>query len=85
MLFRSLDIMLPDMDGFAVLNRIYENKQERPIVILTSCRELSKEEKRFVDKNHISYLPKSQFSRNDVIRVIKEAKTRHGGIHESQT
>lgn len=80
-----LDIMLPDIDGFTVINRILENKKEHPLIILTSCRDLTQEEHAFIAKNNISYLPKSQFSRNDIIRVIKMAKAKHGGMNESKT
>ncbi len=80
-----LDIMLPDIDGFTIVNRILENKKEHPLIILTSCRDLTKEEYTFITKNNIFYLPKSQFSRNDIVRVIKKAKARYGGKNESQT
>ncbi|HQG40018.1 MAG TPA: hypothetical protein PLV76_03940, partial [Spirochaetales bacterium] len=79
------DIMLPDIDGFTIVNRILENKKEHPLIILTSCRDLTKEEYTFITKNNIFYLPKSQFSRNDIVRVIKKAKARYGGKNESQT
>ena len=79
-----LDIMLPDIDGFSIVNRIIENKKEHPLIILTSCRDLTTDEITFIEKNNIYYLPKSQFSRNDIIKVIKSAKARSGGFHESK-
>ncbi len=68
-----LDIMMPDMNGFEVINRLRADKRTRdiPIVILT-MKELTKEEFATLRQHTKSILKKATFNRKDLLSEIKK-------------
>ena len=57
-----LDIALPDMDGFAVCEKITEGDGERPIVVLTSSRDESSYRDQIARSRARGFIPKHAIS-----------------------
>ncbi|GAA5023510.1 response regulator [Streptomyces siamensis] len=58
-----LDIVLPDIDGFAVCARLTEGGRDRPAVILTSSRDATVYAGRLERSAARGFLPKDKLSR----------------------
>lgn len=68
-----LDIILPKMDGFQVLEQIKRNKETKniPVIILTNLGDAEDIEKS-LSLGATTYLVKSDHSLNEIIEKIKE-------------
>jgi CheY-like chemotaxis protein len=69
-----LDLMMPKLDGFAVLEEIQGDEATRSIaVIVLSGKQLSEEERRFLRFRAFSVLDKSECSPAELRRLVAEA------------
>jgi DNA-binding response OmpR family regulator len=68
-----LDIILPKIDGFKVLEGIKENKKTKniPVILLTNLESVEDIQKAF-EKGATTYLVKSDYKLEDVVIKIKE-------------
>ncbi len=57
-----LDVQLPDLDGFAVADRLADGSRAAPAVVLISSREASSYRRRLADSPAIGFLAKSELS-----------------------
>lgn len=68
-----LDLMMPDMDGFSVLESLHNNTQLSDIpVIIISAKELSPEEQGKLAQGIHTILGKSSLDRNHFLSIIKD-------------
>lgn len=68
-----LDLMMPDMDGFSVLESLHNNPQLRDIpVIVISAKELSYDEQSKLAQGIHAILGKSSLDRNHFLSIIKD-------------
>jgi signal transduction histidine kinase/CheY-like chemotaxis protein len=69
-----LDLKMPGLDGFGVLDRLLERPETRdlPVVVLTG-RDLSASERRFLSERSASILEKSKYSGDKLRRLVHEA------------
>ena len=69
-----LDLVMPGLDGFAVLERLQDNPETRllPVIVLTA-RRLSSEERRLLSDRTISLLEKSAYSPSDLREIVARA------------
>lgn len=67
-----LDLMMPEMDGFKVLNEIRQKEtlQDLPVIIVTA-KDLTKQEKHFLNKRASSIVTKSTNTENNIIHEIR--------------
>ena len=67
-----LDLMMPKMDGFQVINRIRKDKktQNLPIIVVTA-KDLSNEDKKILSENVISVLEKNDSTPQKLFLEIK--------------
>lgn len=71
-----LDLMLPDMDGFSVLESLQHDPQLREIpIIVYSARELSEDERAKLQSSIRSIVEKSSVDRAEFISRVNEALT----------
>ncbi|MFC1949370.1 PAS domain S-box protein [Chloroflexota bacterium] len=68
-----LDILMPDLNGFQVIEKLHEDENTRniPIIVLTS-KDLSKVELDMLTQQTRAILIKSKFSREDFISEVKK-------------
>ena len=64
-----LDVQLPDIDGFGVLERT-RNRGETPIVILTSTREVADYGRRVARSGAAGFISKPDLSAQSLDRVV---------------
>jgi len=57
-----LDVALPDLDGFAVCERLTERDPGRPAVVLTSSRDASAFRRRLAASGARGFIPKNDLS-----------------------
>ncbi len=71
-----LDLMMPKLDGFSVLERLQADPETRllPVVVLTA-RRLSAEERSSLKDRAVSLLEKSDYSADELRRLIRQALT----------
>ena len=69
-----LDLMMPGLDGFGVLERLAERPETRrlPVVVLTA-RELSESERRFLEERSTRLLDKGEHSGSELRRLVHQA------------
>jgi CheY-like chemotaxis protein len=69
-----LDLKMPGLDGFGVLDRLLERPETRdlPVVVLTG-RDLSPSERRFLSERSASILEKSKYSGDKLRRLVHDA------------
>ena len=69
-----LDLFLPDLDGFTVLQRIKQNPDLKkiPVVLLTNMSEREGKQ-RGLDMGAKDYLPKTNYSLDEIVEKIKSA------------
>jgi CheY-like chemotaxis protein len=69
-----LDIMMPKMDGFAVLARLKENKSYRniPVVVLTNLAG-DEDTKKALSLGAVSYLVKSDLEPSKIVAEIEKS------------
>ena len=67
-----LDLMMPDVDGFAVLRAIREEERSAPLpVLILTAKHVTKEELQFLRGNHIHQLiRKGDISRPELLTVV---------------
>ncbi len=66
-----LDLVMPDLNGFAVLDLLRDNPETSSIpVIVHSSKTLAEEERRGLERRVVAVLSKSQSSRGDHLDVI---------------
>ncbi len=68
-----LDIVLPKMDGFAVLEEIKKDEKTKniPVILLTNLESMENIQRAF-EKGAVAYLIKADFKLEDVVKKIKE-------------
>jgi two-component system nitrate/nitrite response regulator NarL len=64
-----LDVMLPDIDGFAVAERIAGNGDD-PVVVLTSSREAADFGQRLERTSARGFIHKDELSRAALVRLV---------------
>jgi signal transduction histidine kinase/DNA-binding response OmpR family regulator len=69
-----LDLLMPNIDGFTVLQRLHESAelQDIPVLILTA-HQLTNEERRQLDERAIATLEKSVYSAVELRRLVEQA------------
>jgi CheY-like chemotaxis protein len=69
-----LDLMMPGLDGFGVLERLAERPETRrlPVVVLTA-RDLSESERRFLKERSAWLLDKGEYSGAELRRLVHQA------------
>jgi signal transduction histidine kinase/DNA-binding response OmpR family regulator len=69
-----LDLMMPKVDGFAVLDRLQRDARTRllPVIVLTAKR-LSAEERGLLQQRAVALLEKSRYSPAELRRVVRRA------------
>ena len=69
-----LDLMMPKLDGFSVLERLQEDPETRsiPVVVLTA-RRLSSEERSSLRERAVALLEKSGYSAAELRRLVNQA------------
>ena len=68
-----LDLMMPEMDGFSVLEALQQNKEWRQIpVIIVTAKELTADERSLLQKRTVTILQKGAYSRKDLISAIRD-------------
>ncbi|HEV2613470.1 MAG TPA: ATP-binding protein [Gammaproteobacteria bacterium] len=66
-----LDLMMPEMDGFAMISELQKNKQWRHIpVVIVSAKDLSIDERTMLAKYSKGILQKGAYSREELIDAI---------------
>ncbi len=72
-----LDLMMPGMDGFAVLEHLKEDETTRNIpVVVVTAKELSEAEREYLQQRVEYLLEKGLFDQNQLLRNIAEALNR---------
>ena len=72
-----LDLMMPDMDGFEVIKRLRRSKKTKDIpILIVTAKELSKEEQEFLRENIQHIMIKGKFTKEELMRSIKETLKR---------
>lgn len=67
-----LDLMLPDMDGFAVLDALEHDHRLRDIpVVILSAKELTAAEAKRLEQHAVLMVPKAQFNRDEFLARVK--------------
>jgi len=78
-----LDLMMPEMDGFTVLNTIRNNSKTRNLpVIVVTAKDLTSENKQKLSGNVSSIIAKSDTTSTELLKKIKNSLY---GIEEHQT
>ena len=72
-----LDLMMPDVDGFAVLESLKANKDTRSIpIIVVTAKELTAEERRILNSGVESLLQKGIFEQDELLEDVAAALER---------
>ena len=68
-----LDLMMPEMDGFELINTLRKNPETReiPVVVLTAM-DLSNADREMLSNNTTEVLKKGASSREEVLKIVKE-------------
>lgn len=67
-----LDLMMPEIDGFAVLDALKENPRTAPIpVIVVTAKELTKEEKERLQGQIVSLMQKGEFLNDELMDEVR--------------
>jgi DNA-binding response OmpR family regulator len=68
-----LDLILPKLDGFAVLEKLKEDKEtkEIPVIVLTNLEDV-KDVGRALELGATTYLVKAQYNLEEVLEKIKQ-------------
>lgn len=69
-----LDLAMPVLDGFAVLERLHEKPETRsiPVIVLTA-RDVTPEERAHFRERTVTLLQKSAYSARELRRLVREA------------
>ena len=66
-----LDLMMPEMDGFTMINELQKNAEWHNIpVIIVSAKELSRSEREMLMQHTKGILQKGTYSRKELIDAI---------------
>ncbi|RAL20539.1 hybrid sensor histidine kinase/response regulator [Lujinxingia litoralis] len=69
-----LDLMMPEMDGFEVLDRLQENPDWRDIpVVVVTAMDLNERERAKLTKRVHHVLNKGQYSRDELLALVRDA------------
>ena len=69
-----LDLMMPEMDGFAVLERMYENTAWRDIpVIVVTAKDLTPEERTYLQQRTRGILSKTGLDHTTLVQALQKA------------
>lgn len=72
-----LDLMMPEVDGFAVLESVKANKDTRSIpIIVVTAKELTEEERRILNKGVETLLQKGLFEQQELLADVASALER---------
>ncbi|MEJ5273229.1 MAG: response regulator, partial [Spirochaetota bacterium] len=66
-----LDLMLPDEDGFEILKKLEKNNINLPKIIIVSNRDLTNDERRYIENKNIEYIRKDNFTKKNLINILK--------------
>ncbi|HEY6950964.1 MAG TPA: response regulator, partial [Bacteroidota bacterium] len=67
-----LDLVMPGMDGFEVVQQLQDNDRWRKIpVVILSGKELTEEDQKRLDSHIAQFLKKDAFSTSEISRTIK--------------
>jgi signal transduction histidine kinase/DNA-binding response OmpR family regulator len=71
-----LDLMLPQLDGFAVLEQLQQDPELRaiPVVVLTA-RQLTADDRRLLSMQAVALLEKGFYSQQELVALIAQAVT----------
>jgi len=69
-----LDLMMPGLDGFGVLERLQRDSETRsiPVVVLTA-RDLSADERIWLRSRALALLEKSEYSARELRTIVVQA------------
>ncbi len=68
-----LDLVMPGMDGFEVVQQLQENEQWKKIpVVILSGKELTEDDQRRLDTHIAQFLKKDAFSTTEISKTIKK-------------
>ncbi|TXD37135.1 response regulator [Lujinxingia vulgaris] len=72
-----LDLMMPEMDGFEVLDRLQENPRWKdiPVVVVTAMDLNQRDRSRLTQRVH-HVLSKGHYSRDDLLELVRDAVNR---------
>jgi len=77
-----LDLIMPGMNGFEVLQRLKANPAARAIpVIISTSKALDEAERRSLNQQTLAVLSKEATSREDAIAAVREALRRAAELH----
>jgi len=79
-----LDIIMPKMDGYEVMEKINENKEKTPVIVISNSGqpvEIEKTKK----LGAIDHLIKTEFSPSDVLEKVNNYVSNHSGGKTGQT
>jgi CheY-like chemotaxis protein len=66
-----LDVVLPDLDGFAVCRRLADEEGWRPVVVLTSSRSASSLRQRISESTARAFIAKQDLTGSALARVLE--------------
>jgi CheY-like chemotaxis protein len=67
-----IDLLMPEMDGFAVIERLQSDPARRDIpVVIVTARELTAEERRFLEERTQGIAQKATLDRDTFLRLLK--------------
>jgi len=74
-----LDLMMPDMDGFAVLEEVKSNEKTRSIpIIIVTAKELTEEDRRQLNSNAEALIQKGVLEEEELLEDVAAALSRLG-------
>ena len=77
-----LDLTMPEMDGFTVVEKLKNNEKTRPIpIIIVSAKELTSKERQFLTGQVEVLLQKGLFSETELLEDVSQALHQ---IHQQQ-
>jgi CheY-like chemotaxis protein len=69
-----LDLIMPGLDGFAVLERLQADPASRPIpVVVLTARRLTQKERKLLRQRAVALLEKSAYSAAELRRLVRQA------------
>ncbi len=72
-----LDLFMPEMDGFTILEKMRENAKLRDIpVVVVSGGDLTSEQRKLLSEFGQRLLSKSQLNETDLLRTLENALNR---------
>ena len=73
-----LDLMMPEMDGFAVLEHLNENPEWRDIpVIVVTAKDLTSQERAYLHERTEGIIPKTGLDQMSIAQVVQKTVDDH--------